>query len=144
MSRRERKESIDVLVQRFATAVMKQEEEIHKGSASRGNRHAKRQRAAVDKLFRLYGDQGREALKGLFSHENDEVRCSSAAILLRYCTNDAMLILKDIAKNGRGFSCIGAFYCLKNWEEGTWALDPEPSAADEEGGNGTEPPSSER
>lgn len=141
MSKRTRSEQIEALVEKFALAVIEQVEQIDHGTASRGNRAAKRYMAAVDKLFGVYGDEGRDALKGLLSHENGEVRSAAASYLLRFCTNDAMAVLKDTVKNGRGFSPICAFYCLKNWEEGTWALDPAPEPADEGGGDRKEGPS---
>lgn len=143
MNKRTQDEQIGALVRIFAISVTEQAEQIDHGTASRGNKAARRRIAAFKKLRDLYGDHGREALKGLLSHENEGVRCTAAAYLLRYCTDDAMAVLADIAKNGSGFDKIGAFYCIKNWEEGTWELDPEPSAADEGGGDGTEPPSSD-
>lgn len=51
----------------------------------------------------------------------------AAAFLLRHRTEDAKAVLIDAASKG-GLSALGAQQTLMNWENGTWALDPEPSS----------------
>jgi hypothetical protein len=53
-----------------------------------------------------------------------DVRVMAAAYLLRYKTTEAKRVLEDAAK-GEGMIPFIASQVLKNWEDGTWALDPE-------------------
>ena len=110
------------LVTRFADAVIMQTFCIWHGDAKTGNRHAKRYIAAFEKL-RERGDEGRDALKVLFEHENPDVRTSAAAFLLRHCTEEALAVLREAAA-GKGLVSFEAGQAIKRWEEGTWALDP--------------------
>ncbi|HYH97145.1 DUF2019 domain-containing protein [Hyalangium sp.] len=113
---------LEKLVEKFAQNVAAQTEEIFHGSAAKGNRHAKRYLAAFDEL-RTYGDAGRDALAVLFTHPRMDVRVMAAAFLLRHRTEEAKVVLEEAAQ-GQGLAALGAMQTLKNWEEGTWALDP--------------------
>ncbi len=113
---------LENLVEEFARHVAAQTEEIHHGSAGKGNQHAKRYLAAFDKLC-AHGNAGRDALAALFAHPRADVRVMAAAFLLRHRTTEARAVLEEAAK-GRGIAALGASQTLKNWEEGTWALDP--------------------
>lgn len=113
---------LEKLVEEFARNVAAQTDEIAHGSASKGNRHAKRYMSAFDKLC-AQGDAGRDALAALFSHPRMDVRVMAAAFLLRHRTEDAKAVLEDAAKK-EGLAALGAQQTLKNWENGTWALDP--------------------
>jgi hypothetical protein len=48
----------------------------------------------------------------------------AAAFLLRHRTAEAKAVLEGAAQ-GKGLEALGAQQTLKNWEDGTWALDPE-------------------
>ena len=113
---------LEKLVEEFALNVAAQTDEIFHGSAAKGNRHAKRYIAAFDKLC-AYGDAGRDALATLFTHPHMDVRVMAAAFLLRHRTAEAKAVLEDAAQ-GKGLAALGAQQTLKNWEDGTWALDP--------------------
>jgi hypothetical protein len=110
------------LVADFAHHVEAQTEEIRGGSATRGNQHARRYIAVFDKLCK-HGDAGRDALATLFEHPREDVRVMAAAFLLRHRTAEATAVLERAAK-GQGLAALGASQTLKNWQEGTWALDP--------------------
>ncbi|MCY1019828.1 DUF2019 domain-containing protein [Pyxidicoccus sp. MSG2] len=111
------------LAEEFALNVAAQTEAIWRGDARTGNKHARKYGAAVDKLLTL-GDTGRDALAVLLKHPRMDVRVMAAAHLLRYCTVEAKAVLEEAAK-GDGMVPFEAQQCLKRWEEGTWALDPE-------------------
>lgn len=111
------------LVEEFARNVAAQADEIAHGDASKGNRHAKRYLAAFDKLC-AHGDTGRDALTVLLTHSRMDVRVMAAAFLLRHRTAEAKAVLEEAAKH-KGVAALGAQQTLKNWENGTWALDPE-------------------
>jgi hypothetical protein len=113
---------LESLVAEFAENVAAQTDAIWRGDAKVGNKHAKRYIAAFEKL-RAQGDAGREALTVLFTHPRLDVRVSAAAYLLRYRTAEAHAILQEAAK-GTGLVPFEASLVLKNWESGTWALDP--------------------
>jgi hypothetical protein len=113
---------LEKLVEEFARNVEAQTDEIAHGSAARGNRHAKRYIAAFNKLC-AHGNAGRDALAVLFTHPRMDVRVMAAAFLLRHRTADAKAVLERAAKGG-GLAALGAQQTLKNWESGTWALDP--------------------
>jgi hypothetical protein len=113
---------LEKLVEEFAQNVAAQTDEIFHGSAAKGNRHAKRYIAAFDKLC-ASGDAGRDALAVLFTHSRMDVRVAAAAFLLRHRTVEAKAVL-EIAAQGKGLAALEAQQTLKNWEDGTWALDP--------------------
>jgi uncharacterized protein DUF2019 len=113
---------IEGLVAEFAENVAAQTDSIWRGDAKTGNKHAKRYIAAFDKLT-AHGDAGRDALTVLFTHPRMDVRVSAAAYLLRYRTAEARAILEEAA-TGEGLVPFEASLVLKNWESGTWALDP--------------------
>lgn len=113
---------LEKLVEEFAQNVAAQSDEIAHGSASKGNRHAKRYISAFDKLC-THGDAGRDALAVLFAHPRMDVRVMAASFLLRHRTTEAKTVLMEVAKQG-GLAALGAQQALTNWENGTWALDP--------------------
>ena len=78
-----------------------------------------------DCAFGDAGDTGRDALSILLEHEDPGVRCVAAAYLLRYKTEDAMNVLRELAA-GRGVVALAAQCTIENWEDGSWELDPEP------------------
>jgi hypothetical protein len=114
--------TLEELVEEFAQNVASQTDAILQGDARKGNRHASRYIAAFKQL-RSAGDSGREALAVLLSHPRMDVRVSAAACLLRYRTDAAKAVLTAAAK-GEGLAAFEAAQVLKNWENGTWALDP--------------------
>ena len=114
--------SLEELVEEFAHHVQAQSQEIFKGDAKTGNKHAKKALAVFLQL-RAYGDAGRNALAVLFTHPSMDVRTAAAAFLLRHRTAEAKAVLKEAAK-GEGLIPFEASEALKRWEEGTWALDP--------------------
>lgn len=113
---------MDVFVEEFARSIAAQTDCILKGDAKTGNKHARRALAAFNKL-REQGDPGRDALARLFTHPRMDVRVTAAAFLLRHRTEQARGVLEEAAK-GQGLAALGAAQTLKNWEAGTWALDP--------------------
>jgi hypothetical protein len=110
------------LVEEFARHVAAQSDAILQGDARTGNKHAGRYIAAFKKL-RAAGDVGRDALAALLTHPRMDVRVSAAACLLRYRTDDAKAVLMAAAR-GEGLAAFEAAQVLKNWENGTWGLDP--------------------
>ena len=125
--------SLEKIVEEFAYHVQAQNEEIFKGNARIGNKHAKKALAAFMRL-RSHGDVGRDALAVLFSHPRMDVRVMAAVFLLRHRTAEAKAVLEEAAK-GQGLVPFGASEALTRWEEGTWALDP----AEDDAGLSEEP-----
>jgi hypothetical protein len=117
------------LVQEFAQAVIQQKLAIWHGTAAESNKHANRILAAFDK-FRMLGNEGSDALAELFTHENAAVRSMAATFLLRYKTNEALAILREVAK-GNSLTAFGASASIKRWEEGgPFELLPSPEHLD--------------
>lgn len=110
------------LVEAFAQNIAAQTDCILRGDAKAGNKHADKALAAFTKL-REQGDAGRDALAALFAHARMDVRVTAAAFLLRHRTAEARAVLEEAAK-GDGLAALGAQQTLRNWENGTWALDP--------------------
>ncbi|WP_095977799.1 DUF2019 domain-containing protein [Melittangium boletus] len=131
--------NLERLVEDFAYHVQAQNEEILKGDAKTGNKHAKKALAAFLQL-RAHGDTGRDALAVLFLHPRMDVRVMAAVFLLRHRTAEAKAILEEAAK-GQGLVPFGASEALKRWEEGTWALDPAEDATGQSEANRPVPPS---
>ncbi len=115
--------NLERLVEIFAVNVAEQTDAIWRGDAKTGNKHAKRYLAAVDKLLAL-GDEGRDALASLLTHQRMDVRVKAAAYLLRYRTVEAKTVLEEAARS-EGMIPFIASEVLKSWEQGSWALDPE-------------------
>jgi hypothetical protein len=115
---------LDVLVDEFTRHAAAQTDAIWRGDAKVGNKHAKQCLAAFKKLA-AHGDTGRDALARLFAHSRMDVRTLAAAFLLRHKTAEARAVLEEAAK-GEGMIPFEAAQALKRWEEGTWALDPDP------------------
>jgi hypothetical protein len=114
---------LEALVEKFVVNVAEQTDAIWRGDAKTGNKHARRYLAAVDKLL-AHGDAGRDALASLLDHPRMDVRVKAAAYLLRYRTSEAKAVLEEAARS-EGLIPFIASEVLKNWEQGTWALDPE-------------------
>ena len=113
--------TLEELVDEFARNVFAQTEAIFRGDTSSGDEHAERYIAAFQRL-RSAGDAGRDALAALLAHPQMDVRVGAAACLLRYRTAEAKAVL-EAAKGGEGLAAFEAAQVLKNWENGTWALD---------------------
>ena len=123
-------DKLTALANKFAASVLQQASCIKRGDATEGNKHAK----SYIKAFRditKFGNAGREALIPLLKHDDTNVRVMAAAFLLRYATNEALSVL-EAAKSGGGLAGLGAAQTLKNWSDGSWALDI-PSDQDAEG-----------
>lgn len=114
--------NLDALVERFAVNVAEQTDAIWRGDSKTGNKHAKRYLDAVEQLLVL-GDEGRDALASLLTHPRMDVRVKAAAYLLRYRTAEAKAVLEEAARS-EGLIPFIASEVLKNWEQGTWDLDP--------------------
>lgn len=114
--------TLEGLVASFAHHTRAQTAAMLGGDAKAGNKHAKQRNAAFKKLC-THGNAGRDALAGLLTHPNEDVRTMAAAYLLRYRTAEARAVLEEAAR-GQGLIAFEAGETLKRWEEGTWALDP--------------------
>ena len=119
-----RKPDMMELVDEFARQVTAQTDAIWAGDSRTGNKHARRMDATFKQL-RAMGDPGRDALATLFTHIRPDVRTMAAVYLLRHRTDEAISVLKVVAR-GKGLTSFGAQQALKRWEEagGTWELDP--------------------
>ncbi|MCP3141946.1 DUF2019 domain-containing protein [Pyxidicoccus xibeiensis] len=114
--------TIEELVEEFARNVAAQTDAIFRGDTSTGDEHAERYISAFKKL-RSVGDAGRDALAVLLEHPRMDVRVGAAACLLRHRTAESKAVLEAAAR-GEGLAAFEAAQVLKNWENGTWALDP--------------------
>ncbi|WP_338865569.1 DUF2019 domain-containing protein [Myxococcus stipitatus] len=112
---------IELLVAQFAQHIAAQTDCILRGDSKTGNKHADKAFAAFAKL-REKGDAGRDALASLLAAPQMDVRVTAAAFLLRHRTEEAKAVL-EVAARGEGMAALGAQQTLKNWENGTWALD---------------------
>lgn len=119
------KNRVDRLVQQFRTHT-KEWAKASQSDSAEATRHDDLVLEAFDELAK-HGDSGRDALMVLFADPDPEVRTSAAAFLLRHCTSEAQLVLREVAK-GKGMVAFSAEQALQRWEEGTWSLDPDPSA----------------
>ncbi|MBI5027083.1 MAG: DUF2019 domain-containing protein [Nitrospirae bacterium] len=109
------------LVEQFAEATIGQNQAIMDGDAKLSNKYANKRIDCFRKLRQL-GDAGREELATLFNHENLGVRVAAAAYLLKFKTEEALRILRELSKI-QGLIGLDASETIKRWEEGTWHLD---------------------
>ena len=115
---------INRLINIFEKNVIIQNDAIWKDAdAKKGNKAAKKYIAAYREI-REIGDEAREEFSRLLDHENPDVRSSAAAFLLRYCTDRAMKVLKEVSKM-EGIVGFEASQAIQRWEDGEWELDPE-------------------
>lgn len=114
-------EKIDILLSDFAYHVQKQNECIDQGDWRQGNKHAKKYIACVKEIFKS-GDSAKNAMKKLFTHQDDAVRSMAACFLLKFCTEESLKILHEISKKP-GLIGFEARECIKGWQEGDWHLD---------------------
>jgi hypothetical protein len=112
------------IVSQFANAVA--DRDNAKGSRDR-DVFARRYIACFEELVSRFGDRGRDALTALFKHSNESVRCAAAAFLLRYRHEEAVAVLRDLAK-GKGITALAAERSIWNWEHGVWELDIDPNS----------------
>src|SRR5690242_7117542 len=110
------------LVEEFARNVAAQTDAIFQGNTSAEDEHASRYIAAFKRLLSA-GDAGRDALAVLLTHPRMDVRVGAAACLLRHRTAESKAVLEAAAR-GEGLAAFEAAQVLRNWENGTWALDP--------------------
>ncbi|NJL18261.1 MAG: DUF2019 domain-containing protein [Nitrospira sp.] len=113
---------LERLAKEFADNVVLQTDSIRAGNARRANVHARRSIKAFEAL-RERGDVGRDALLPLLSHARADIRGTAAAFLLRHRNEEAIAVLKELAR-GEGMDAFGAQQTLARWSEGTWSLDP--------------------
>ncbi len=118
---------IQNLVEEFARCIVSQREAMQEGKLEEGNRFSNLASEAFKALTSVYGDDGREVLKTLLRHPDPEVQMATAVCLLRYCTQEALKKLRDIAESGTGHAAAVAPQAIKRWEEGDWHLDPAPA-----------------
>ena len=127
--------NLQELVDEFIFHVTAQAEALERNMPGTGNRHAREQAAALEKL-RAQGDAGMKALATLLAHPHGVVAAGAAVYLLRHRAHEeaARKVLEDVAR-GEGLSALGASLALKRWEEGTLVPEPEvgtsPDTADE-------------
>jgi hypothetical protein len=112
---------LEELVKKFAENVVAQTEALRRGKSRAGNRYARMYVAAWDSL-RGRGDAGREALATLLADRSPDVRSAAAAFLLKYKTEEAKRVLREVAQ-GTGLAAFEASEALQRWEEGDWHLD---------------------
>ena len=65
---------------------------------------------------------GLDALSELLAHESPDVGSAAAAFLLRYKTEEALAVLREVAQRP-GLIGFEASEAIKRWEEGEWHLD---------------------
>ncbi len=111
----------DRLTETFAASVAAQTNAIVAGDARTGNRYAKRYILAYRQL-REMGDKGLGALCALFVDTRPDVRAMAATFLLKYRTDEALAVLREVATMP-GLVGFGASESIKRWEEGAWHLD---------------------
>ena len=116
-------QTADQLASEFALHVIGQNEAIMtRGDARIGNKHAKQYLRCFDLLYSL-GAPGLDKLSELFHHEDPGVRSMAATFLLRYKTDEALTVLRELS-NGTGLVAFGSQEAIKRWEEGSWDLEP--------------------
>ncbi|MBP7584236.1 MAG: DUF2019 domain-containing protein [Spirochaetes bacterium] len=114
-------DTLHKLVEAFAENVHMQNLNIESGNAANGNKCARKYIKAFRDIV-AHGDEGREALAGLFNDPRADVRVMAACFLLKYRHSEARAILEKAAR-GDGLVALGASEALKRWDEGTWSLD---------------------
>lgn len=119
-----RKSTDEELVNELAELILAQQHAIWVlGNSRKGNNYANKQ-IKIWHILRSHGDVGREALTQLFYHPRPIVRVQIASLLLRYKTEQALTILREVIESGD--SCgFEAKWIIQDWEKGRWNLDPD-------------------
>lgn len=111
----------DRLVRSFAESVVAQTNAMWAGDARASNRFANQTVRAYRQL-REQGEDGLEALSQLLADESPDVRSAAAAFLLKYKTEEALAVLREVARRP-GLIGFKAGEAIKRWESGEWHLD---------------------
>lgn len=109
------------LVQTFAQSVLAQTRSVMAGNVRGSNMHADRLLRAYRQL-RNMGSEGLDALSGLLSDPNPDISSMAATFLLKYKTEEALVVLREVAKLP-GLVGFEAGEAIKRWEEHEWKLD---------------------
>jgi hypothetical protein len=107
--------SINNLVAEFAAGVVKQNEAIRRRDPVTGNRYAESYVSAFKELHGM-GDAALAALASLLEDERIEVRAMTAAFLIPYMTDEAVMVLKTAAE-GHDIVALGAQVALSRWQD---------------------------
>lgn len=84
-----------------------------------GNKYVDKAYKAAAVLRHEFGEEGRNALLELLTHQDTGIRSCVASNVLDYAEDKATKVLKEIEEANRPFESMGAHYCLKNWREGS-------------------------
>ncbi len=109
------------LAEELAHSAIEQDEAILAGDIQASRRYGNRLVSRWQRIQRL-GDAAKEELSKFLDHPNASARLAAAAFLLKFKHDEAMAVLRDLAK-GEGLVSFSAQECIKRWEEGTWDLD---------------------
>ena len=115
------KKTVQNLIEDFAQYVIKQNKYIGMGDWKTGNKYAKKYIKCF-KAINDIGDKAKNEMLVLLNHENDSVRTMAATFLLRFNTERAIGVLREISKKS-GITGFEARESIKRWEEGSWDLD---------------------
>lgn len=115
--------SIDIIISYFEKNIIAQSECIKNGDHQNSNKHGKKYIKAFEEI-RKRGDEAREKLSWLLTHEREDVQVMTAAYLLRFKTAASMAVLQRISKEDIGLVSFEAGEAIKRWNEDNWSLDP--------------------
>jgi len=110
-------EKLKIILDNYVRLIIIHGEASNQSRVRKANRYFKRIYRALDKL-REYGEEGKEALVSVLSHEDGFVRCYVATHLLNVEPEKAIKTLNKLAKlkNEVGGD---ARMVLQVWEDGT-------------------------
>lgn len=95
-----------------------------------GNKYITKAYKAAAELRHEFGQEGRNALLALLTHPDSGIRLSVANDVLDYAEVEATKVLEEIENAKHPFESTGAYYCLKNWREGSKKFPGGPVALD--------------
>lgn len=116
-----KEDRIGKLVTDLIDAAIKQDEATITGDGKDARKYGKQIIRTWDAIIEI-GESAKEDLSSHLWHPHPSARLRIAAFLLKYKHNEAMAVLRDLAK-GEGLVSFCAQEAIKRWEEGTWALE---------------------
>ena len=101
---------------RFVDAASKNDRYFQQGAYWRANRAANTVQKVCRQMKR-HGNGGRNVLVSLMHHEHPAVRLAAAAVCRSFAEDDAVAVLKDLAK-GSGHIALTATLILDEYHKG--------------------------
>ena len=114
-------EKTEKLAAELVDAAIRGDEAVMAGDSKQARKQSKILVKKWESICEI-GYEAKEVLAQQLHHPNPSARSAVAAFLLKFRHEEAMAVLKELAK-GDGLVPFQCQEAIKRWEEGTWSLE---------------------